>query len=93
MKLSAADSIRRRRKDLLVLRLGKDLVIIDTRRNEARILNPAAAVIWKSLSSPRTLETVIHRLEKQFSAPKQKLATDTRRFIKNYLNIGILQKC
>lgn len=92
MKLSLTDLIRRRQKNLLTNRLGGRLLIIDTQKNEIRMLNSTASLIWKLLASPKTVTAIISEVGRRFKVRRQRLTVDVCRFIESYVKIGVLER-
>ncbi len=59
-----------RREDLIVQKVGEELLIYDQQRHRAFCLNPMAALVWQRANGRRTIAALSRAVERTFGVPE-----------------------
>jgi hypothetical protein len=67
--------------DVLVRRVGEEVVLVHMARNEIFSLNPTGARLWELLSEGRTRSEAVNQLGTEFDASAETVEREADRFM------------
>lgn len=79
-----------RNSKLFTKRIKDRWYILEPNKRVMRELNEVASTIWSVLSKPCSLEDLVRRVCKEFKVEATVAEKDIRKFISNYVKMGLL---
>ncbi|MDA8242701.1 MAG: PqqD family protein [Elusimicrobia bacterium] len=80
------------RKDLAFRRMGEELFVVDAASARLHELNGTAAVIWECLAAGQDEDGIVAALTGKFEVGRDAARADSRDFIKELIDCGLLKK-
>ena len=70
-------------KNIIWKKIANKIVILNNKNKDHYVLNETGILIWKHMTSGKSLNDTIEKISKEYSVNKEKTAKDIVRFLKD----------